>query len=139
VVRSKRPARPAGDPGPAVRILDLINRDRVAAGLAPLAVRADLGAVAAGFCGRLAQEGGLHHNQDFLSPASLARLAATKLGENVGVSASAESAHRAFMASPHHRANILDPGFGSVGISVAWTGPSVIWVVEDFASPPRAR
>jgi uncharacterized protein YkwD len=125
--------------GPADRLLELINGDRAAAGLAPLVVRPDLGAIAAGFSGRLAQEGGLHHNQDLFSPASLTRLGVTKLGENVGVSPSAEGAHRAFMASPHHRSNILDPGFGSVGISVTAAGSGALWVVEDFASPSRSR
>jgi uncharacterized protein YkwD len=135
--RPTAPARPTGDrSGPAGRLLELINRDRTAAGLAPLALRNDLGGIAAWFSGRLAQEGGLRHNQGFLSAPSLARLGATKLGENVAVDQSPESAHRQFMASSHHRANILDPDFGRVGISVFAAGGS-IYVVEDFAAVPR--
>jgi len=135
--RPTAPARTAGDgAGPAGRLLGLVNRDRTAAGLAPLTLDKDLGAIAAGFSVRLAQEGALRHNQGFLSPPSLARLNATKLGENVGLDCSLEAAHRGFMGSPHHRANILDPDFASVGISVLAAGGS-LYVVEDFAAVPR--
>jgi uncharacterized protein YkwD len=135
--RPTAPVRRAGDrAGPAGRLLDLINQDRMAARVAPLALHQELGAIAAGFSGRLAQEGALRHNQGFLSPPSLARLGATKLGENVGLDRSLEGAHRAFMASPHHRANILDPDFGRVGISVLAAG-GALYVVEDFAAVPR--
>jgi len=40
-------------------------------------------------------------------------------GENIGRTQSVESAMAGFMASPGHRANILDPRFTHVGIGIA--------------------
>ena len=41
-----------------------------------------------------------------------------RLGENVGwTNGSVEDLHRAFLASPEHRRNILDPRFTSIGVA----------------------
>jgi hypothetical protein len=41
-----------------------------------------------------------------------------KLGENVGMGGAVESLHNAFVASPKHYDNLVDPDFGYVGIGV---------------------
>ena len=140
-VRSRPPVRTVTGraPGPAERMLGLMNRDRAAAGIPPLALHRDLGSIAAEFSGRLAREGGLRHNETFLSAESLERLGARKLGENVGFDASAESVHRRFMESAPHRANILDGDFDAVGIGVMRGPGSLIYFVEDFARGDRFR
>lgn len=38
------------------------------------------------------------------------------IGENVGAGANARSLHQAFMASPTHKANILEPSYTNVGV-----------------------
>ena len=56
------------------------------------------------------------------------------VGENVGVIAGDGAMRRifdAFMDSPTHRRNILDPGFRRVGIGVA-VGGGFIWVTLIF-------
>ena len=54
------------------------------------------------------------------------------LGENVGCAASsAEAMHQAFMNSPEHRKNILDPKFDSIGVAIA-TSDTTIFVTEVF-------
>jgi hypothetical protein len=54
-----------------------------------------------------------------------------KLGENVGMGGSVDGLHAAFVASPHHYENLVDPAFGYVGIGVVRSG-STIYVSEVF-------
>lgn len=55
------------------------------------------------------------------------------LGENVGwTNSTVDYLHRAFMASPEHRRNILDPRFTSIGIGETVSADGRIFVAEDF-------
>src|SRR2546423_3652061 len=54
-----------------------------------------------------------------------------KLGENVGMGGSVDGLHRAFVNSPHHYENLVDPAFGYVGIGIVMNG-SKIYVSEEF-------
>jgi uncharacterized protein YkwD len=53
------------------------------------------------------------------------------LGENVGVGGSVRSLHRAFMASPAHKANILFGKFRHVGVGVRRSAGKM-WVTVIF-------
>ncbi len=53
------------------------------------------------------------------------------IAENVAEAWSAPEIHDAWMHSPDHRANLLDPRVNSVGISVMRRG-SQLYAVEDF-------
>lgn len=57
----------------------------------------------------------------------------TRLGENVASAQTVEQGHLAFVASPGHLRNILDPTFHRVGIGVATARPAEIRITEDFA------
>jgi hypothetical protein len=54
-----------------------------------------------------------------------------KLGENVGMGGSVDGLHQAFVASPHHYANLVDTDFRYVGIGVAMNG-NTMYVSEVF-------
>ena len=54
-----------------------------------------------------------------------------KLGENVGMGGSVDGLHNAFVASPHHYENLVDPAFTQVGIGIAMNGDT-IFVAEEF-------
>ncbi|MGH9036270.1 MAG: CAP domain-containing protein, partial [Acidimicrobiia bacterium] len=63
-----------------------------------------------------------------------------KLGENVGMGGSVQPLHEAFIASPKHYANLVDPDFNYVGIGVTYPG-GTLYVAEMFmklASAPVA-
>jgi uncharacterized protein YkwD len=62
------------------------------------------------------------------------------LGENVGVGRSVKSLHRAFMASPGHRENVMYSRFQHVGVGVR-KDPDRIWVaiVFEAARNPGTR
>lgn len=55
----------------------------------------------------------------------------TVIAENVAEAWSAPEIHDAWMQSPDHRANLLDPRVNSVGISVLRRGGQ-LYAVEDF-------
>jgi hypothetical protein len=64
-----------------------------------------------------------------------------KLGENVSQGDSVEAAYAALMASPSHRANMLEPAFTQVGIGVVLrpTEHPALLATLVFARRPRAR
>ncbi len=123
-------ASPAGDLATAT------NSARVSAGLAPLSVNAQLSAVAQAWANKLAAASVLSHN-----PALQAQVSNwTVLGENVGMAGDVPTVQAAFMASPHHKANILDPRYTQMGVGSATSiypscGCPVLWVVVDFRRP----
>jgi uncharacterized protein YkwD len=58
-----------------------------------------------------------------------------KLGENVGYGGDIDQVHTAYLNSPGHRANILDPGFTQVGTAAVWgtcDGMRRVFTVQEF-------
>src|SRR5947209_3231873 len=53
-------------------------------------------------------------------------------GENLAYAPTVEEVHKGLMNSPPHRANILDPKFNAVGISIVKQGDE-LYVVQNFA------
>jgi Cysteine-rich secretory protein family len=115
------------------RFVQRMNADRAAAGVPPLLVVPRLIEIARAWSRVLSDrstsqtECTLSHNQNLLEvlrPAS-------KVAENVGCGdGTADALHDAFMNSPHHRANILDPSFDSVGVGVFMNGETMFVSVE---------
>ncbi len=61
-----------------------------------------------------------------------------RLGENVGNGGSIQQVHTAFLDSPLHRANVLDPSFSSMGGAAVWgecQGQRFVFVVTVFMQP----
>ena len=58
-----------------------------------------------------------------------------KLGENVGKGGTIPQIHEAYLRSPSHRANILDPVFTQVGTGAVWGncgGYRTVFTVQEF-------
>ncbi len=110
-----------------------INALRTSKGIAPLTSNAALQGVARNWAGQMANAGRISHNR---SLASQVPSGWTKLGENVGVGGDQPSLHRAFVASPSHHANLVDPSFTETGIAVVDQGGRK-WVVETFQARPK--
>lgn len=113
--------------------VDLINRERSSRGLAPLATHPDLVAGARFQADAIRDAGSLFHNPDLGSVTT----GWTKLGENVGYGGTVGGLHSAFMNSPGHRANVLDPAYTHVGLGVVVEG-STIWVAQVFMQSTTA-
>lgn len=110
----------------------LINASRVAAGRSAYVTRGDLVSVARSQATRMASSQRLAHNPGLTTAVRSYRW----VGENVGLGDDVAGLHRAFLASPAHRANIVDAQFTEVGIGIAIRGGR-IWVCEVFRQPVR--
>jgi hypothetical protein len=62
----------------------------------------------------------------------------TKLGENIGAGGSVTILFNAFVNSPFHFANMIDPTYNLTGIGVAVGARGTLWVTEDFEAKPGA-
>lgn len=114
--------------------VSMINAERASAGLPALSTSGELASVAAGWSDRMASSGTLAHNPGLASQVSGYRF----VGENVGYGPDSGTIHGAFMASPAHRANILDDDYTQVGVAVTTGEGGRIWVTEVFRQPTGA-
>ncbi len=111
----------------ADQMVDLINDERADRGLNPLIVHTDLVVAAEDQASVIAADGALSHNPNLGSITTGWQM----LGENVGVGSSVSVVHDAFMASPGHKANIVNSDYTHVGVGVVSSGGS-LWIAEVF-------
>lgn len=117
-------------------LLALLNQERANAGLSKFSFSEQLSHAAQSHTELLVEHGQLSHQ--FQGEPGLAdRVGATGLryeasGENVALASNIEEAHQGLMHSLPHRANILNPQYNEVGISVM-VRHGTLFVTEDFA------
>jgi len=118
------------------RMLDLVNQERVAAGLKPLAPDPELTEVARRHSADMFARGYFAHDTpEGASPFDRmrsAKVSFTTAGENLALAPTIPVAHSGLMNSPGHRANILRPEFGRVGIGVMDGGMRGLMVSQEF-------
>ena len=107
----------------------LINKSRAAYDRGALGLNNSLSNYARKWSATMASKNRLYHNP-YLAQ-WLRTWSWRILGENVGVGGSILSLHRAFVASPGHRANILDRRFRNVGVGIVSSGGR-LWVTVIF-------
>ena len=131
LVLDHRPAAAAsGDVGD---YLGRINATRSAAGVAPLVLDSELSGLAQAWAQQLADWQRLQHASDLSVGVTQPW---KKLGENVGRGGSTASIYPAFVASPTHYANIVDPTFTRVGIGVVYGSDGKQYTVQRYLAPP---
>jgi len=118
------------------RMLDLVNAERVAHGLRPLAPDPELTEVARRHSADMFARGYFaHETPENLDPFDRIRAADVRFltaGENLALAPSVQVAHTGLMNSPGHRANILRPQFGRLGIGVMDGGIRGLMVTQNF-------
>jgi uncharacterized protein YkwD len=118
------------------QMLDLVNKERVANGLNPLAPDPELTEVARRHSADMFVRGYFAHDTpEGLSPFDRMRQANvrfTTAGENLALAPTIPVAHNGLMNSPGHRANILRPEFGRLGIGVMDGGMRGLMVSQEF-------
>ena len=107
--------------------ISLVNSERTSAGLSPLAADGAALSVARNWSAKMAQAGGLSHNPNLPNEID----GWIKLGENVGRGPTVKDIHNAFMASPDHTHNILEPAFESIAVGVVVSNGQV-WLTQIF-------
>ena len=112
----------------------MTNADRAANRLRALSSAGDLQALAQQRANQMASSGVLAHTQNLGSKVSNWQ----RLGENVGRGPNLTDIETAFMASPAHRENILDPTFTQLGVGVTFDGSKFFYVAVIFRQPMSA-
>ena len=128
------------EPQVEAQMLALVNQERVAVGLRPLALDERLVTVARAHSAEMFRLRYFAHR----SPVSgspfdrldAAGIAYSRAGENLAYAQSVSVAHRGLMASEGHRENILRPEFTRVGIGVIAAGPYGSMFTQMFLTPP---
>ena len=119
----------AADPASEAGFLAKINASRAANGLAALSVDGGLRSHARNHTQDMIDADKIYHSTgDELKAAAGAGW--SKLGENVGRGGTVDSLHKAFMASPGHKANILGD-YNYAGIGTA-SSDGVLYVTVVF-------
>ncbi len=101
------------------RFVQLVNETRAAAGLPALEVHRELADLSRGWAEAMRSAGGISHANPISAGLTAPWL---KLGENVGTGPDIDAVMNAFVASPGHYANIVDPAFTHIGVGVVWDG-----------------
>ncbi len=113
-----------------------INEIRQARGLEPLRVDPNMTAAARQWTTWMIQNATLAHADDIVTGAPADWL---KVGENVGRGSSVAAVWQAFLDSPSHAANVLDPEYDLVGVGVAWNAEGRMYTTHRFASTASAE
>jgi hypothetical protein len=126
-------AAPASDPGIESQFVGRINSLRASKGLSQLQVSGELVGVARAWTDRMVSAGQISHNPNLGSQVSGAW---TKLGENVGVGYDVDGLMQAFINSPSHYANLVDPVWTHVGVGVSHASDGRIYTTHNFMALP---
>lgn len=117
-------------------MLELVNRERAAGGLAALEADPELTEVARRHSIDMFARGYFAHNTpENKSPFDRIRESEVRFriaGENLALAPTLPIAHTGLMNSPGHRANILRPQFGRVGIGILDGGRRGLMVTQNF-------
>lgn len=132
------PPAPVTSVEAARRLFDLVNAERQKAGLGALTSRDDITAIAVAHSQRMAEAGDIFHSDSFMSAAVKSLLGAGVRGENVAYNGDIDAAHARLMASPGHRANILDGRFSVAGFGVVRHADGRWFITQDFIQPAGA-
>jgi hypothetical protein len=126
-------AAPAGadvvDSGMEAAFVAKINALRASKGLGQLAVYGELTTIARNWSQQMANAGEISHNPNFPNQVTANW---RKLGENVGRGGAVDVLFTAFVNSPHHYENLVDPAFNYVGVGVVIKSDGTIFTSHQF-------
>lgn len=125
-------------PSLEAQMLEMVNKERRAAGLKPLTMNADLTEVARAHSSDMLARGYFSHHspegKDAFDRMRAAKISFRLAGENLALAPTLKLAHTGLMNSPGHRANILRPQFAKVGIGIMDGGRRGIMVTQQFSN-----
>lgn len=113
------------------QVRELVNASRAEAGLPPVTENVVLDLKADRWAQAMRDQCRIWHS----NLADGAPEGWRKLGENVGMGGSIDQIHTAYLNSPGHRANILDPVFTQMGTAAVWgecRGMRTVFTVHVF-------
>jgi uncharacterized protein YkwD/uncharacterized membrane protein required for colicin V production len=123
-------------PSLETQMLGMINKERIKEGLKPLKADPELNRVARAHSKDMFKRGYFAHiNPDGQNPFDRMKKANVNFisaGENLALAQTLEMAHSNLMKSPGHRANILNPSFGRVGIGILEDDEHGLMISQEF-------
>jgi uncharacterized protein YkwD len=118
------------------RMLELVNAERASAGLPALAPDPEMTEVARKHSADMFARGYFaHQTPEGVSPFDRMKrdgVSFRTAGENLALAPTLSVAHTGLMNSPGHRANILQPAFGRLGIGIMDGGRRGLMVTQNF-------
>jgi uncharacterized protein YkwD len=117
-------------------MLKLVNEERAKAGLKPVVEDLELAYVARQHSKDMFARGYFSHvnpeGQDPFHRIKAAKIGFVTAGENLALAQTLKMAHYGLMHSPGHRANILNPAYGRVGIGIQDGGIYGLMITQNF-------
>jgi uncharacterized protein YkwD len=118
------------------QMLEMVNQERTSRGLKPLKGDPELTEVARQHSADMFSRGYFsHYTPEGIDPFQRMQAADVRFrtaGENLALAPTLQIAHTGLMNSPGHRANILNPNFGRVGIGIMDGGRRGLMVSQEF-------
>jgi uncharacterized protein YkwD len=118
------------------RMLEMVNAERSKQGLKPLAPDPQLAEVARAHSRDMFARGYFSHvTPEGKDPFDRMRASDVRFltaGENLAFAPTLPGAHQVLMNSPGHRANVLRPQFGRLGVGVLDGGSHGLMITQDF-------
>jgi uncharacterized protein YkwD len=118
------------------RMLELVNEERARSGLPALKPDPEMAEVARAHARDMFARGYFSHytpeKRDPFDRMQSAHVSFLTAGENLALGQTLLICHRGLMNSPGHRANILHPGFGRLGIGVLDGGLYGLMIAQEF-------
>lgn len=108
----------------------LINNLRASSSLSPLSVNGNLVSSSRTWAEHMSSVGAISHDPNLRYAVSDFML----LGENVGTGPSVQTIYNAFVNSPGHYANMVNPSFAQIGVGVV-ANNGVIYTAQRFLQP----
>lgn len=124
-----QPATATGDETAA--FVAHINTLRAAKGVGALRTDPALTAVAARWTDRMVEAAGISHNPELGSQVAASWVS---LGENVGVGTDVDALFQAFVDSPSHYANLVDPEYQYLAVATRWGPDGRLYTTHLFMS-----
>lgn len=123
-------------PSLEAQMLDLVNQERAAAGLDPVEADPEMTEVARRHSADMFARGYFSHytpeGKDPFDRMRAMNVSFRTAGENLALAPTLQIAHTGLMNSPGHRANILQPRFGRLGIGIMDGGRRGLMVTQKF-------
>lgn len=123
-------------------VVDLTNQARAQGGLPALRVNGPLVTAAQTHSSDMARLNQMQHDLPGVAEPTLQSRAAAVgynyswLGENIAYNyPDATSVVAAWMNSPDHRANILNPNYTDIGVGLAWNNAGQAYFTQEFGRP----
>jgi uncharacterized protein YkwD len=121
----------AAAPGESSQFVAAINQLRASKGLGTLSVDGNLSSIAQNWAVNMGSQDTIFHRSNLADGVTIDW---TRLGENVGMGPTVSDLMNAFINSPHHYENLVDPRFTRIGVGTVRTPDGLMYTAHEFAA-----